>query len=255
MEKLPLSVVVITKDEENSIERCLRSAPFASELLVVDSFSKDATAETAQRAGARVLREAWRGFGAQKKFAVDQARHDWILSLDADEAVSPELAEEIRRRFSSLDEQTGYLIPRRSYHLGRWILHGGWFPDRQLRLFHRGHSNWGGERIHEQVHSPRRAFFTSPILHWVFEDLSDQVITNDRYAGLQAQELLRRGVKFSVWRLVTKPPVKFFENYVWKRGFLDGLPGFLIAVSSSYSVFLKHAKLWELERRARVETP
>lgn len=253
--KLPLSVVIITKDEENNIERCLRSVPFASECLVVDSFSKDGTVEIATRAGARVLQEAWRGFGAQKKFAAEQARYDWILSLDADEAVSPELAHEIQQKFASFNPETGYLIPRRSFHLGRWILHGGWYPDRQLRLFNRLHANWGDDRIHERVRARQETGLDADLLHWVFDDLSDQVITNDRYSGLQAQDLWRRGVKFSLPKLIIKPWVKFVENYFFKRGFLDGLPGFLIAVSSAYSVFLKFAKLWELERRPSKEAP
>lgn len=248
MRKCALSLVIITKNEEANIERCLRSVPFADELLVVDSFSEDQTLEIAERCGARVLRETWRGFGAQKKFATEQAKHDWVLSLDADEALSPELAAEIEARFDSLDPRTAYLLPRKSFHLGRWITHGGWYPDRQLRLYNRQHANWDDGKIHERVRAPREESLTNDLLHWVFDDVSDQVRTNDRYSGLQAQELYRRGQSFSLWKLISKPPVKFLETYVAKRGFLDGLPGFLIAVSAAYSVFLKHAKLWELEK-------
>lgn len=251
MEKLPLSLVIVACDEEDQIERCLRSAPFASELLVVDSFSKDSTVSKAQSAGARVIQEKWRGFGPQKRFAVDQAKYDWILSLDADEALSPELADEIRREFAGLDPKTGYILPRISFHLGRWIRHGGWFPDGQKRLFHRTHSQWTDAAIHEKVESPATAWLKNPIKHWVFDDLSDQQKTNDRYSSLLAQALFEKGTRFRFHNLLFKPWVKFVENYFFKLGFMDGLPGFIIAVGSGYSVFLKWSKLWELERGKR----
>lgn len=248
MEKLPLSVVVVAGNEEAQIERCLRSVPFADELLVIDGESTDQTAARAAGCGAKVIRQKWLGYGPQKRFGVEQARHDWILSLDADEAVSPELAQEIQSKFQQLRPKVGYRLPRRSFHLGRWILHGGWFPDRQLRLFHRRHGNWAGE-IHEKVQTPLEEDFSSPLLHWVFDDLSDQVRTNDRYSGLQAAELARRGEKFSLFKLLLRPYGKFLETYFWKRGFLDGLPGLLIAISAAYSMFLKYAKLWEIQRK------
>lgn len=248
MEKKPLSLVVIAFNEEKNIERCLRSVPFAKDIVVIDSFSSDRTAEIATSCGARVIQEKWRGFGAQKKFATEQASEEWILSLDADEALSPELQREMVERFPSLDPQTGYQLPRRSYHLGRWILHGGWTPDLQLRLFNRRHSQWADSPVHESVRSPRRERLENPILHWVFDDLSDQVVTNDRYSSLQARERFERGERFSLLKLIFKPGVKFVETYFLKAGCLDGLPGFLISVSAAYSVFLRHAKLWELGR-------
>lgn len=248
MKKLPISLVVITKNEEANIERCLRSVPFASECLVVDSGSTDQTLVRAQALGARVIVEAWRGYGRQKKFAADQASESWILSLDADEALSPELAQEIQDRFDSLDPKTGYLMSRKSFHLGRWILRGGWFPDWQLRLFNRAESQWKDSEIHEKVEASRTERLTGSILHWVFEDLSDQVRTNDHYSSLQARDLAVSGKRFSVWKLLSKPFSKFLETYLWKRGFLDGLPGLIISVGAAYSVFLKWAKLWEIER-------
>lgn len=246
---LPLSLVVVTLNEEKNIARCLRSVPFADEILVVDSFSTDGTVEIAQSLGAKVLQEKWRGFGPQKRFGVEAAKNDWILALDADEALSPELAGEILSLFKGLDEKTGYLCSRRSFHLGRWIDHGGWRPDWQLRLFNRRHSNWSEAGIHERVQSPREARLPQPILHWVFDDLSDQVVTNDRYSSLQARERYERGERFSWSRLIFKPWGKFVETYFLKRGFLDGMPGFLISVNAAYSVFLRNAKIWELQRR------
>lgn len=250
--KLPVSVVVITKNEASNIERCLKSVPWADELLVVDSGSGDGTDDLARKAGARVLQSEWRGFGPQKAFAASQARNDWILSLDADEALSPELAEEIRSRFEGLDPRTGYELPRESFHMGRWIRHGGWYPDPQLRLFHRGHSMWNEAPIHEQVVCPRRERLEHSLRHYVFRDLAHQIETNNRYSTLQAEEMSRKGQRFSWLKLVLKPWSKFMETYFWKRGFLDGLPGFVISVGAAYSVFLRWSKLWELERCKRV---
>lgn len=245
MKKLPISLVVITLNEESNIERCLRSVPFVSDIVVVDSGSRDATVDLAQKMGARVFHEAWRGFGPQKRFAVEKAAYDWVLSLDADEALSPELAREIEEKFATFRAEYGYLMPRKSFHLGRWIQYGGWFPDDQLRLFNRLFSNFNEDTIHEKVEVSHRERLKAPILHWVFKNLSHQVVTNDRYSSLQAGELLRKGQGPSFWRLLLKPPTKFIECYFFKKGFLDGIPGLVIAISASYSVFLKWAKVWE----------
>lgn len=247
--KLPLSLVVITLNEEKNLKACLDSVPFASDIVVLDSFSKDNTKQIAESAGARFIEQSWLGFGPQKKKAVELAKYDWVLSLDADERLSPELQAEIRQQFERLDAKTGYLLPRISFYLGRWIRHGGWYPDYQLRLFNRQHSNWDQAGIHEKVIAVQTEKFKTPIQHYVFESISHQVITNDKYSSLQSQNLFReKKARFSVFKLITKPWVKFVENYFYKRGFLDGLPGFIIAVGSAYSVFLKHAKLWELEK-------
>ncbi len=251
MEKLPLTLTLITKNEEKNLERCLRSVPFASEIVVIDSGSQDNTVKVAQQLGATVYVEDWQGFGPQKQLAVKKAKYDWILSLDGDEALSPGLVKEILARFKNLNENTGYLLPRKSFHLGRWINFGGWYPDRQLRLFNRKFSNWNSEKIHEKVISPVTEKFQNEIQHWVFRDLSHQVETNNRYSGLQAESLIGSGKSFSFFKLITKPMSKFVETYILKRGFLDGLPGFIISVSAAYSVFLKWAKMWELKNMKR----
>lgn len=247
--KLPLSLVVITLNEERNIERCLRSVPFAADVVVVDSGSQDRTREIASSLGARVLRREWQGFGPQKKYATEQASQDWILSLDADEALSPELVREIQTRFASLNPEVGYEIPRKSWHLGRWIRHGGWYPDYQLRLYNRKFSQWPDAQIHERVQAPRVERFATPLLHYVFQDLADQVATNNRYSGLLAQKDYAAGKKFSLLKLLIKPATKFFETYFLKLGFLDGRAGFLISISAAYSIFLRWAKIGELQSR------
>ncbi|MEN0058814.1 MAG: glycosyltransferase family 2 protein [Bdellovibrio sp.] len=247
MTKLPLSLVIITLNEEAHIERCIRSVPFAGDVVVVDSFSTDRTVEIAEKCGARVLQEAWRGFGPQKAFATEQARHPWVLCLDADEALSPELAAEILENFQNLDPEAGYLVPRKSYHLGRWISHGGWYPDYQLRLFNKEKSHWNSAALHEKVEVRRKRKMRRDLQHWVFDNLSDQVLTNDRYSSLGAQQWAGEGKRFYLFKLLVKPPTKFVETYFFKAGFRDGLPGFIIAVGAAYSIFLKWAKLWEME--------
>jgi glycosyltransferase involved in cell wall biosynthesis len=249
--KLPISLVVVTLNEEANIERCLRSVPFASDVVVVDSFSTDRTLEIAQKLGANVIQEKWRGYGPQKSFAVSKAKNDWILSLDADEALSPELQQEIVERFASLNPEVGYELSRRSFHLGRWISHGGWYPDAQLRLFHRQYSQWSSDALHEKVQVKHKERFRQDLLHWVFDNLSDQVVTNDKYSSLGAENLAKSGRHFSLLKLIFKPWTKFVECYFLKQGFRDGLPGFIIAVSAAYSIFLRHGKLWELEMKKR----
>lgn len=251
LEKLPLSLAIITKNEEKNIERCLRSVPFAGDVVIVDSESTDRTLEIAQNLGARVFTEPWKGFGPQKRLAAQKCRYDWVLSLDADEALSENLAQEIQQRFVDLDPRKGYLLPRKSFHLGRWIGYGGWYPDYQLRLFHRQNAQWNLAPIHEKVEAQEKDYFKNEIRHWVFRDLAHQVETNNRYSTLQAQDLFQQGKKFSFFKLLTKPVSKFIETYFWKRGFLDGQAGLIISVSAAYSVFLKWSKLWELQKLKR----
>lgn len=246
----PISVIIITKNEERNIERCLASVSFADEVLVVDSGSQDLTVKLAEKSGAKVLFREWMGFGPQKKWATSQAKHDWILSIDADEVVSAELASEIQRKFMELDPKTGYEMPRKSWFMDRWILHGGWYPDRQLRLYHRKHSDWPEAIIHERVipSSGQIEIFKSPLYHYVFKNIGDQIETNNRYSGLLAQADFEKGKRFSILKMLLKPGFKFLECYFLKLGFLDGFAGYVIARNAGYSIFLRTVKLREVEQ-------
>ncbi len=248
--KLALSVVIVAHNEERRIGNCLSSVQWAQDLVVViDPQTNDKTAEVAKSLGARVVVEDWKGFGPQKRFATGLAQHDWVLSLDADEESSPLLSAEIQSRFSTLSPETAYQIPRSSYHLGRWIRFGGWTPDYQTRLFHRKFSGWNQELIHEKVEAAKLAKLEHKILHYLFEGLSDQITTNNRYSSLLAEKDFRQGRRFSMIKLVFKPWIKFLETYLWKMGFRDGLAGFVIAVGAGYSIFLRQAKIWELQNK------
>ncbi len=244
--KLPISLVVVTLNEEKNIERCLKSAPWADELLVLDSGSHDRTRELAEKMGAKVLNEPWRGYGAQKHRAVDLAKNDWVFAIDADEEISPELSLEIQQFFSQLQAEVAYSVPRKSFYLGRWIMHGGWYPDAQTRLFQRHFSQWNKKVIHERVVSPTVRSLKAPLYHYVFRNVEHHVATNNRYSSLQAEEYLKNGGRFSFFKFLFKPLSKFLECYFLKLGFLDGRAGFVIAVGAAYSVFIRWAKIWQL---------
>lgn len=246
--KLPISVVLISLNEENNIERALRSLAWADEVIVYDSGSVDQTRDIALKMGASVTRGEWKGFGPTKAWATSLARNKWILSVDCDEEVPEALAKELREKLSDLDPETAYRIPRLSFYLKRWIRHGGWYPDFQVRLFHRDHSGWNQALIHEKVEAKKFAHLVSPMHHYVFKNIEHQVQTNNRYSTLQAQQMHQNGRRFSWFHFLTKPTVKFIECYGWKLGFLDGWAGYVIARSAAYSVFLKWSKLREIER-------
>lgn len=251
MEKRPISLVIITLNEDENIARCIASVPWADEVIVLDSESKDKTREIAESLGAKVHVQKFLGFRDQKQKATDLAKNDWILALDADEALSLGLSQEILHTFDTTPIQDGYRMPRLSFHLGRWIKHGGWYPDRQLRFFNRKKAKWGGGHVHEKIDCENVGTLKNNLLHYVFKDLKHQVDANNRYSSLGAQDLFDRGQKFCLIKLLLKPVSKFLETYVWKLGFLDGLPGFVISVGAAYSVFLKFAKLKELQQAVK----
>lgn len=254
--KFPISLVIITLNEQEGIARAIESASFCDDIVVLDSGSTDDTCQIARDLGARVILEEWRGFQAQKQRATDLAKNDWVLSLDGDEAVGSELREELLTLFNrwakGADQShfnvDGYKFSRLTFNLGRWIRHGGWYPDFQLRLFNRTRARWVGGQLHERVSASRVERLQGDLLHYPFINHAEQVATNNRYSGLGAEVLFTNGVKFRKSKLVTKPISKFIETYFLKRGFLDGLPGFIISVGAAYSIFLKFVKLWELQK-------
>jgi glycosyltransferase involved in cell wall biosynthesis len=249
--KSPVSLVIITLNEERNIARCIESATFAEEVIVVDSFSRDKTVTIAEKLGAKVIQREFKGYREQKQFAVSQAKGPWILSLDADEALSPSLQFEIMDVLKN-PQFDSYRAPRCSYHLGRWIRHGGWYPDYQLRLFRKDRGAWTGGAVHEHVTvAGTTGTLKNDIHHYVFQDLEDQIDTNNEYSTRGAHELINRGEKFSMVRLVLRPLGKFLETFLWKRGFLDGVPGFIISLGAAQSLFLKYAKLWESRLRQK----
>jgi glycosyltransferase involved in cell wall biosynthesis len=245
-----VSACIITLNEEANIEECLRSVSWVDEIVVIDSESTDRTVEICERFGARVERRPFPGHIEQKNHAVRSASNPWVLCIDADERLSPALSEEIQRELGACgDDVDGWYMPRHTFYLGRWIDHGGWYPDYKLRLFRKDKGEWGGTNPHDRVVlAGKTKILQHDLLHFTYRDLAHHVRTINSFTTIMAQERHRRGRAFALPLLVLKPFFKFLKMYVWQRGFLDGLPGFVIAVSGAYYVFLTDAKLWELER-------
>jgi glycosyltransferase involved in cell wall biosynthesis len=246
-----VSVCIITRNEEANLPDCLASVRWAEEIVVVDSRSTDRTREIAAAAGARVIERDFPGHIEQKNFAVDQATHDWVLCLDADERLTPELTESIRAALEAPGDRPGFEFARRTFHLGRWIRHGGWYPDLKTRLFRRDRGRWGGLNPHDHlVLQGRPARLRGDLLHYSYRDLAAHVRQVDFFTTIAAREKRARGERFRLHRMVLRPPWKFFQMFVLRAGFLDGPAGLVLAATGAYYVLLKYAKLRELERAA-----
>ncbi len=245
-----ISAVIIAFNEEDKIGDALKSVAWADEVIVVDSESTDGTREIAESLGARVIVRAWPGFSAQKQFGVDEAANDWVFSLDADERATEELRDEI----AALGEPdaAGYTIPRLSFYMERPIRHGNWYPDRQLRLFDRRKAKWKDVVIHESVEvnaGEKVGKLNGDILHYTFEGVRHHAdMIANRYAPLSAAEMHAQGRTASIGQIVFAGPVAFITTYVIKLGFLDGFPGFCIAVFAAYNAFLKYLLLREMQK-------
>jgi glycosyltransferase involved in cell wall biosynthesis len=240
---MKITATIITCNEERNVARAIESLRCCDEILIVDSGSVDRTVELATNLGARVVEANWRGYAAQKNWAAEQASNEWILSLDADEALSEALEAEIWNLKKSGPRADGYTMPRLARYLGRWIYHSGWYPDRKVRLYDRRKAKWYGEFVHESVKCEGKlAHLESNILHYTCDSLSEHLKTLDRYTTLAAQELAANKVRVPLWSLILDPPWKFLKSYVLHRGFQDGLEGLIICYMSSFYTFLKYSK-------------
>jgi len=245
---LPLSVVLITHNAAAQLAECLASVAFADEVVVVDSGSTDGTVALAERYGARVVAKEWLGFGRQKQFAVEQAANDWVLCLDADERVSPELAASLVRALEAPAAPV-YRMARRNRFLGRWLRHGEGYPDWSARLFDRRQARWSDDEVHEKVlYAASPGTLDGDLLHESGEDLGRYLEKQNRYTTLAAAELHRRGQRAGAIELVFSPLLRFLKFYVLRLGFLDGLPGLVHISIGCMNSFMKYAKLAELRR-------
>ena len=253
---MKITATIITFNEAENIRAACESVAWANEILVVDSESTDATREVAAECGARVIARPWPGFAAQKQFAAESAAHDWTFSLDADERVSPELRASVEDLLYTSEERLadGYRVARRSFYMGRWIRGGGWYPDYQLRLYHRARGRWRGAHVHESVRmdeGARVSTLAGDLLHYSVRDASHHHrMIGERYAPLAARQMFEQGRRTSALRLALAAPTAFARSFILKGGFRDGLPGLSIAHFAAHHAFLKHLLLWEMQKKA-----
>ncbi len=244
------SATIITLNEAANIARTIRSLAMADEIVVVDSGSTDPTVEIARELGARVIQHDWEGYAAQKNFAAHEARHDWILSLDADEELNGDAQAAVTRWKTQAPQAAGYRFARRARYLGRWILHSGWYPDYKLRLYDRRAGEWLGTAVHESaVVAGKAETLPGEILHYTCDSLEEHLKRIESYTDLAAREMVERRSRASLAALLLAPPWKFFHTYFLRLGVLDGYQGFLIARMAARYVRRKYQKARALQSR------
>jgi (heptosyl)LPS beta-1,4-glucosyltransferase len=244
-----LTVTVITHNEAKNIGAALESVSWADEIIVVDSRSTDETVSIAKKYTTRIEIRDWAGYSDQKNFAAGLASHDWILSLDADERVTPALAREIRELLNRGPQYKGYRVSRVTYYLGRWLHSTDWYPDYQLRLYDRRSGRWNPRRVHEsfELANGRPGRLQHHLEHYAYRDVSDHVSSIDHYTTLAAEQWMTEGRRTNLLEIAVHPPVAFLRNYVLRLGIRDGSAGFLVSALNSYYVFMKLVKLWEIQ--------
>lgn len=247
-----LSVVIITFNEERNLARCLESIKgIADEIVIVDSFSTDATASISERFGARFIQHPFAGYIEQKNYALSQAKNDFILSLDADEALSPELIANILQ-VKSAWEADAYEMNRLTNYCGHWIRHGAWYPDRKVRLFNRKSGQWGGMNPHDRfipVSPDKVKHIKGDILHYSYYAIQEHIAQGNKFSEIGAKAAFEKGKSATLFTLLWRPSFRFFRDFILLGGFLDGYYGYLIARITAQATFLKYAKLRELGRK------
>lgn len=248
MERNKVSIYILTYNNEDTIARAIESSLWADEVIVLDHFSTDATCDICYKYPVRLHQKEWSNFRDEYNYAVSLTTNDWVMFLDSDEEISPELAKEIREELKlNKGQWVGYLIPRMTYYLGRWIKHGGWYPDYKIRLFNKHYGKWAGKEFDPYVivTGPIKKL-KNPCYHYSFKDLTHHAMKLNSYSSLFANAIKKKE-RIGLCHIVFRPIFRFIRNYFLKMGFLDGFPGLIAATMSSYYVFLKYAKVWETQ--------
>ncbi|MBI1913003.1 MAG: glycosyltransferase family 2 protein [Deltaproteobacteria bacterium] len=246
MEKISVTIIVL--NEESNIRDCLESVKWADEILVSDSGSTDRTVEICREYGATVFNDLWLGFGRQKNLVGDRAKNLWVLNIDADERITPELRVEIETALEKTDK-AGFYIPRKNYFGDRWIRHCGWYPDYNLRLYRKDTGRFVDRYVHEAVavNGPK-AHLKNPMVHRTYKDVSDYLARMQKYSTLAAEEMLNSGKNAGFLDIIFRPPFTFFKMFILKRGFLEGTAGVILSILYSSYTLAKYAKLWEMKK-------
>ena len=250
----PVSVVIVTKNEEKNIEDALKSVADADEIIIVDSFSTDRTIEICKAYTGKIFQHEWQGFAGQKQLAVDYASGPWVLLLDADERVTPELKKEIIGNISPLSsppashELYGFFLPRKNFFLGKWIRYSGWWPDYTLRLFRKDKASLEDREVHEKVivDGPT-AYLKGPLEHYTYRSIADFLRKMENYSTLAAREVRKKSGAPGLFAVAVRPSITFIKMFFLKLGFLDGAYGLLLALLYSHYTFLKYVKAWGKE--------
>ncbi len=246
---IPASIAIVTKNEESNIKDALESVKDAAEIIIIDSFSTDKTVEICKNYTEKVFIKEWQGYAKQKQMAVDLAGCQWVLVLDADERVTPELKTEIIEAIKG-DRHNGFYIPRKNHFIGRWIKYSGWWPDYTLRLFKKDLGRFEEREVHEKVAVKGSvAYLKNPLAHYTYTSIADYIKRMDVYSLLASKELRKGGFRATLPDLLFRPGFTFIKMFFFRLGFLDGMHGLILAVLYSYYTFLKYAKTWENDRR------
>ncbi|MCP2518936.1 glycosyltransferase family 2 protein [Candidatus Aminicenantes bacterium AC-708-M15] len=254
---MKISVTIITFNEEEKIEGAIKSVlDIADEIIIVDSFSVDNTVKIAKKYRVKVYQKRWQDYADQRNFALEKASHPWVLNIDADERVSPELKKEILDLKSKEPEYDGFSIPRLTYYLNRWIYHSGWYPDRKIRLFKKQMAKWEGRFIHEKlIFTGKVGKLKNPVYHFSYKNIEEHLSRINKYSSLGARKLYENGKKARWYHFIIYPFFRFIKSYILKLGFLDGFAGFIISVLNSYYIFTRYAKLKEIWKKGeKIET-
>ena len=251
-----VSAFIVCMNEESQIRRCLESVSWCNEIIIVDSGSTDKTLEICREFTDKVLFRSWTGYVDQKKFALEQCKSQWVLNIDADEEVSPELKKEMLLLLSDDKKNrlpiNGYQLSRVVYYLNRWWRHGGWYPEFRLRLCRKEATSWGGVDPHEKaVVTGKTIRLKGELYHYTYSDLTDQIARLNKFSSSAAKSIFGQGHRTTIAEILGRPVFRFIKFYIFKQGFRDGIAGLIVALLESYYVFLKYAKVWELQRQKK----
>ncbi len=247
MEKLPVSVIIIAGSEENNIEDCLKSVLWSDDIVVVNSMSKDRTVEIANKYNDRVYLKEWEGYAKQKSYSLSLAKNKWVLSLDADERVTPELKNEIHEVLTADQTFDGYFIPRRNFFLGKWIKSCGWYPGYQLRFFIKEKTKLTDRKVHEGfIVDGKTAYLKHDIIHYTHPNIEYIISKINEYSSLQAEEkCVRKHAR--CYNIIFNPIIAFLQHFILRKGFTDGVHGFLVSIIHALTNLLTYIKIWEIQ--------
>ncbi|MDR3256130.1 MAG: glycosyltransferase family 2 protein [Endomicrobium sp.] len=247
-----VSGYILTKNEERHIKECIDSIKWVNEIVIIDDFSKDSTVEIAKGMGCKVIQNKFEYFGQQRNFALSQCFYEWIVCLDADERITPKLREEIEYELQKSPKGNAFVAPRKSMFINKWVFHSGWYPDyRHPIFFNKNKMCYRDQLVHEDIdYKGKKFYFKGDILHYPYDNIKQFIKKSNFYTDLRSKEMFNKGKKFRVLNLIVNPTVMFVKMYVFKKGFLDGLTGFVLALLySSFYTLMKYVKLWELENK------